>query len=156
MSKPDLIASLKNISARDRTQIAKAQEMLGPDPTRMGFIKSIFWGNFREELVFPFPEVNPDETARCDQLLAGLDQYLRHEHPADQGQRQRAFRAERHAEKCDQHRRRRHGGQVGGLLAGMPLDLFVVEYFIPVRHGSDALREALFSLESLTNVTVQA
>ncbi len=84
MSKPDLIASLKNISARDRTQIAKAQEMLGPDPSRMGFIKSIFWGNFREELVFPFPEVSPDETARCDQLLAALDQYLRHEHPAVQ------------------------------------------------------------------------
>ena len=62
MSKPDLIASFKNISARDRTQIAKAQEMLGPDPSRMGFIKSIFWGNFREELVFPFPEVSPDET----------------------------------------------------------------------------------------------
>ena len=42
VSKPDLIASLKNISARDRTQIAKAQEMLGPDPSRMGFIESIF------------------------------------------------------------------------------------------------------------------
>src|SRR5204862_6683578 len=36
---------------------------------------------FREELVFPFPEVSTEETARCDQLLAALDEYLRNEHP---------------------------------------------------------------------------
>lgn len=81
MSKPDLASELKNVSAKDRKQIEQAQEMLGPDPDTMGFIKNIFWGNFREELVFPFPEVSAEETARCDQLLAGLDDYLRNEHP---------------------------------------------------------------------------
>jgi alkylation response protein AidB-like acyl-CoA dehydrogenase len=48
----------------------------------MGFVKNLFWGNFREELIFPFPEVNLEETARCDRLLAKLDEYLRNEHPA--------------------------------------------------------------------------
>jgi alkylation response protein AidB-like acyl-CoA dehydrogenase len=89
VSKPDLAKELKNVSEKDRKQIEQAQEMLGPDPATMGFIKNIFWGNFREELVFPFPEVSPEEVARCDQLLAGLDEYLRNEHPAievDQGQ----------------------------------------------------------------------
>ena len=81
MSKPDLAKQLKNVSEKDRKQIEQAQEMLGPDPATMGFIKNIFWGNFREELVFPYPEVSPDETARCDQLLAALDEYLRNEHP---------------------------------------------------------------------------
>ena len=84
MSKPDLAADLKNISEKDRKQIAKAQEMLGPDPSRMGFVKSMFWGNFREELLFPYPQVSSEETARCDQLLAALDEYLRNEHPSIQ------------------------------------------------------------------------
>jgi acyl-CoA dehydrogenase family protein 9 len=80
-SKPDLAHELKNVSAKDRKQIEQAQEMLGPDPETMGFIKNIFWGNFRQELVFPFPEISAEETARCDQLLAALDEYLRTEHP---------------------------------------------------------------------------
>ncbi len=84
MTEPDLAADLKNISDKDRRQIEKAQEMLGPDPERMGFIKNIFWGNMREELVFPFPEVPAEEVARCDQLMAALDEYLRNEHPSSE------------------------------------------------------------------------
>ena len=49
MPKPDLISDLRNISEKDRRQIEKAREMLGPDPERMGFVKNIFWGNFRED-----------------------------------------------------------------------------------------------------------
>ena len=77
----DLTKNLKNVSEQDRRQIEKAQEMLGPDPATMGFIKNIFWGRCREELVFPYPEISAEETARCDQLLAALDEYLRNEHP---------------------------------------------------------------------------
>lgn len=72
---------LKNISAADRKQIQKAEEMLGPDPDTMGFVKNLFWGRLREELVFPYPEVSAEEVARCDQLLAELDHYMRTEHP---------------------------------------------------------------------------
>lgn len=81
VSKTNLASELKNVSAKDRKQIEQAQEMLGPDPETMGFIKNIFWGNFREELVLPFPEISAEEVARCDQLLAALDEYLRNEHP---------------------------------------------------------------------------
>ena len=81
MSQQDLAKQLKNVSEKDRKQIEQAQEMLGPDPATMGFIKNLFWGRFREELVFPFPEVPADEVARCDQLLAELDAYLENEHP---------------------------------------------------------------------------
>ena len=77
----DLTKNLKNVSEQDRRQIEKAQEMLGPDPATMGFTKNIFWGRCREELVFPYPEISAEETARCDQLLAALDDYLRNEHP---------------------------------------------------------------------------
>jgi len=82
--KPDVISDLRNISEKDRRQIEQAREMLGPDPERMGFVKNFFWGNFREELVFPWPQVSPEATARCDQLMAELDEYLRNEHPTVQ------------------------------------------------------------------------
>ena len=53
MSQANLARQLKNVSEKDRKQIERAQEMLGPDPETMGLIKNIFWGNFREDLVFP-------------------------------------------------------------------------------------------------------
>jgi alkylation response protein AidB-like acyl-CoA dehydrogenase len=81
VAKTDLVGDLKNISERDRKQIERAREMLGPDPERMGFIKNIFWGNCREELFVPYPDVSAEETARCDQVLAELDDYFRNEHP---------------------------------------------------------------------------
>ncbi len=85
MSKVNLARQLENVSEEDRKQIERAQEMLGPDPETMGLIKNIFWGSFREELVFPQPQqVDAEELARCDQLLAKLDRYLRTEHPATQ------------------------------------------------------------------------
>ena len=82
MTQTDLAKDLKNISEKDRKQIEQAQEMLGPDPKTMGFVKNVFWGNFREDLVFPYPAQTAEESARCDQLLAELDTYLRTEHPA--------------------------------------------------------------------------
>ncbi|MBC8522460.1 acyl-CoA dehydrogenase family protein, partial [PVC group bacterium] len=82
MSKPDITDQLKNVSKKDIEQIKKAQEMLGPDPETMGFIKNIFWGNLREDMIFPFPEESPEERARCDKLLEELDTYFRNEHPS--------------------------------------------------------------------------
>lgn len=82
MTTTDLAKNLKNLSEQDRRQIEQAQEMLGPDPSSMGYLKNVFWGNYREELVFPYPSGAADESARCDQLLARVDEYLRTEHPA--------------------------------------------------------------------------
>jgi alkylation response protein AidB-like acyl-CoA dehydrogenase len=82
MSNPNLAKDLKNVSEKDRKQIEQAQEMLGPDPSTMGAIKNTFWGNFREELLFPYPVNSAEEGAKCDQLLASLDHYLKNEHPS--------------------------------------------------------------------------
>ena len=82
MSKPDLASQLKNVSKKDLKQIENAQEMLGPDPETMGFVKNMFWGNLREDLVFPYPEEPAEERRRCDTLLEELDTYFRTEHPA--------------------------------------------------------------------------
>jgi acyl-CoA dehydrogenase family protein 9 len=76
------LKSMKNVSAEDKKLIADAEALLGPEPTSMGFVKNLFWGNLREDLVLPYPLPDPEETARCDQLLAALDEYLKNEHPS--------------------------------------------------------------------------
>ncbi len=81
-TKPSLVDSLKNVDARDIKQIKAAEEMLGPEPEEMGFCKNLFWGNILERDVFPYPEASAEETARCDQMLAELDEYLENEHPS--------------------------------------------------------------------------
>jgi len=78
------LSKMKGVSEKDRALIEDAERMLGPEPEEMGFIKNLFWGRLREELVFPYPQPEPEETARCDQLLAALDEYLRTEHPSVQ------------------------------------------------------------------------
>jgi alkylation response protein AidB-like acyl-CoA dehydrogenase len=80
------MADLKSMkmSDKDRKLIEDAEALLGPEPTKMGFVKNMFWGNLRTDLVFPYPIPEAKETAACDQLLARLDDYLRNEHPAVQ------------------------------------------------------------------------
>ena len=72
---------MKGVSARDQQMIKEAETMLGPEPDEMGFIKNLFWGRVREELVFPYPEVSPAEKAKTDALVAELEVYLDTEHP---------------------------------------------------------------------------
>lgn len=78
------MADLKSMkmSDKDRRMIEEAETLLGPEPSTMGFVKNLFWGNLRPDLAFPYPEQDPKETAECDRLLAALDDYLRNEHPA--------------------------------------------------------------------------
>lgn len=78
------LSSLKNVSARDRKMIEDVEAMFGPEPSEMGFAKNLFWGRFRDELVFPYPEERAEERERCDALLEELEDYLRNEHPAVQ------------------------------------------------------------------------
>jgi acyl-CoA dehydrogenase family protein 9 len=78
------LKKMKGISAKDAQMIADAEVLMGPDPDEIGFVKNLFMGNIREELAFPYPQTDAEETARCDQLIAALDEYLRHEHPATQ------------------------------------------------------------------------
>src|SRR3954454_20918918 len=83
------LKNLKGVSEQDRRMIADAEALLGPEPSKMGWVKNLFWGRAREELIFPYPTVSDEENARCEELLAKLDHYLRTEHPAveiDQGE----------------------------------------------------------------------
>ena len=79
-----ILTSLKGVSARDQQMIRETETMFGPEPEEMGFIKNLFWGRVRNELVFPYPEVTPEERAKADALLAELEAYLDTEHPSIQ------------------------------------------------------------------------
>ncbi len=81
MSSPGL-SQLKKVDSQDRKMLADIETMLGPEPSEMGFVKNLFWGRFRGELVFPYPVVDLDERLRCDRLLRELKEYLENEHPA--------------------------------------------------------------------------
>lgn len=79
------LKSMKGVSEKDQKLIADAEALLGPEPETMGAVKNLFWGNFREDLYLPYPDIaqtRPEETAECDRLLAALEDYLRNEHPA--------------------------------------------------------------------------
>ncbi|WP_218827589.1 acyl-CoA dehydrogenase family protein [Rubricoccus marinus] len=76
-----LLTQLKGVSARDQKMIEEAEVMMGPEPDEMGFIKNLFWGRVREELVFPYPEVSPEEKAKTDALVEELEAYMQNEHP---------------------------------------------------------------------------
>ncbi|MDP7397233.1 MAG: acyl-CoA dehydrogenase family protein [Lentisphaeria bacterium] len=76
---------LKNMSGvdeRDQKMIEDAERMLGPEPQQMGFVKNLFWGRVRDDLLSPFPQPDDLERRRCDTLLLCLEQYLSQEHPS--------------------------------------------------------------------------
>ena len=79
-----VLSNMKGVSARDQQMIKEAETMLGPEPDEMGFIKNVFWGRVREELVFPYPQVSVAEKDKTDALLAELNAYLDTEHPSVQ------------------------------------------------------------------------
>ena len=62
--------------------IKDTETMFGPEPEEMGFIKNVFWGRIREDVVFPYPQQSADQKERTDKLLAELEDYLENEHPA--------------------------------------------------------------------------
>ncbi len=76
------LKNLKGISEADKKLLAEAEEWLGAEPAKMGPMKNLFWGNFKQEFYFPYPQQEAREQAECDQLLARLTDYLKNEHPA--------------------------------------------------------------------------
>ena len=75
------LSNIKGVSKRDQQMIEDIETMMGPEPEDMGFIKNAFWGRFREDLIFPYPQESKEEREKCDALLEELEDYLENEHP---------------------------------------------------------------------------
>ena len=76
------LSNLKNVSAEDRKMIRDIEKMLGPEPSEIGFIKNVFAGRFRDDLIVPYPRESRAEREKCDKLLEALEDYLKNEHPS--------------------------------------------------------------------------
>ncbi|MFP4228499.1 MAG: acyl-CoA dehydrogenase family protein [Salinivenus sp.] len=75
------LSNIKGVSKEDQKMIEDIETMMGPEPEDMGFMKNVFWGRFREDLVFPYPHEGEKEKEKCDALLEELEEYFENEHP---------------------------------------------------------------------------
>ena len=81
MSKTSL-SSLRGVSKQDQKMIQDIEIMMGPEPSEIGFVKNMFAGRIREELIFPYPAESREERQKCDAVLEELEAYLKNEHPS--------------------------------------------------------------------------
>lgn len=68
----------------DQEQLEKAQDLLGSTPKELGFIKSLFFGRIKTDQVLPYPQQDPGEARRTDELISQLDAFLKAEVDPDQ------------------------------------------------------------------------
>src|SRR5436853_503789 len=59
------LKNIKGISEKDRAMIIDAEVLLGPEPSTMGVIKNLFWGNLRTDLLFPYPKQTTAEEQKA-------------------------------------------------------------------------------------------
>jgi hypothetical protein len=64
--------------AREVAEAAREQEWAAPS-----FVRELFLGNLRMDLIHPYPEQDPDEVARAKPFLDKLERFLREEVDSD-------------------------------------------------------------------------
>jgi alkylation response protein AidB-like acyl-CoA dehydrogenase len=57
-------------------QKQQAEEILFSGPEHLGFAKSLFFGQFKAPLLFPYPELSADENARVETSAAALRRFF--------------------------------------------------------------------------------
>jgi acyl-CoA dehydrogenase family protein 9 len=62
-------------TAQIQEQKAQAEELLAEGDLKTGFVKSLFFGKFNGALLFPYPEVDPEERPLVEQALAELRKF---------------------------------------------------------------------------------
>lgn len=60
-----------------KKQIAQAEELLFDGPEKEGFVKDLFFGNFRSESVIPFPELPLEAKKRGDEMVEKVKEFCR-------------------------------------------------------------------------------
>src|SRR5205807_1202717 len=52
-----------------------AEELLFSGPQTLGFAKGLFFGHFNAPLIFPYPEINPEERETIEQAVAEVRRF---------------------------------------------------------------------------------
>src|SRR6516225_12036287 len=64
------------VTAQQREQqIKEAEELLFSGPQTLGFAKALFFGQFNSPMVFPYPEIKPEEREVVQQAVADVRRY---------------------------------------------------------------------------------
>ncbi|MEO6810950.1 MAG: acyl-CoA dehydrogenase family protein, partial [Isosphaeraceae bacterium] len=61
-------------AARER-QVRQAEELLFSGPHRSGFAKALFLGEFRGSVLFPYPELSPEDQAETDAAVVAVSAF---------------------------------------------------------------------------------
>lgn len=62
-------------AAQVEQQRKQAEELLFSGPQTLGFAKGLFFGHFNAPLLFPYPQLRPDEQAATEQALAEVRRF---------------------------------------------------------------------------------
>src|ERR1043165_2715110 len=66
-------------TAQMQEQKKQAEELLFSEKVKLGFAKALFFGQFQSPLLFPYPELNPQERPTVEKAVAELQKYA-HDH----------------------------------------------------------------------------
>jgi len=58
-----------------KEQRKEAEELLFSGPQKLGFAKALFFGHFNAPLLFPYPEIDPQERDRLNKILADVRRF---------------------------------------------------------------------------------
>src|SRR5437763_10883551 len=64
-------------TAQIEQQKAQAEELLFSEKLKLGFAKALFFGQFQAPLLFPYPDLNPEEKPIVDKAVAAVSAFAR-------------------------------------------------------------------------------
>lgn len=71
---------MPTLSRRDQEQLEKAKDLLEAAPSAdLGFVKSLMFGRLKLDQVMPYPQQDPEEMRRANEMIARVDEFLRRE-----------------------------------------------------------------------------
>ena len=66
-------------AAQIEQQKKQAEELLFSGPQKLGFAKGLLFGQFQAPLVFPYPQLRPEERPEVEQAVAEVRRFMEHE-----------------------------------------------------------------------------
>jgi len=74
---------MPTLNRADQEQFDKARDLIESETRDLGFVKSLFFGRLRSDLILPYPKQDEEESRRTDLLISRLDAFLKAEVDAD-------------------------------------------------------------------------
>jgi len=66
---------MSNVTAEMQKQLRQAEEFVFSGPQEAGFAKGLFFGQYRQEAIFPYPRPSADQREQGDQAVAAVQKF---------------------------------------------------------------------------------